>query len=438
MSRTCRSLAATVVALAACAPSWAAPAVEEHSPLQPYQLVRSLQLLQDRIADGDHAALPMQNKLLEIIDQRFRKAADADFEEPRNVRAALVYGMSGGNPSTLTMVLRKPTVPEADKKLGVGVLAYLKGDVKIAQSAMADVDPTTMPSEIGAFFALVKGSVNVSGDAELALEQFDDARLMGPGTLVEEAALRRSLALEAQLGQTDRFFRAAEQYVRRFLRSPYASQFADSFVSGVIKLHDGLDLGAVDKVAAMMEPDQRKVIYLRLARRATIDGFRELSVFAAERAKADTEEKPQDARGELYSALSNLTSGNVESIATELKSIDRQRLAESDLRLLEAAEAITREVTAKPADLPEPTPSPVEASFSEAATPPATKANAERSADPETPAPAAEVHPEHAKADAPVTTVHDVAPAAPDSADAVVAATRAKLTAIDDMLKDAK
>jgi chemotaxis protein MotC len=27
--------------------------------LEPYQLVRSLQLVQDRIASGDHAALPM-------------------------------------------------------------------------------------------------------------------------------------------------------------------------------------------------------------------------------------------------------------------------------------------------------------------------------------------------------------------------------------------
>ncbi len=32
--------------------------------LPPYQMVRSLQLVQDRIAAGDHAALPIQRKLL--------------------------------------------------------------------------------------------------------------------------------------------------------------------------------------------------------------------------------------------------------------------------------------------------------------------------------------------------------------------------------------
>ena len=36
-------------------------------------MVRSLQLVQDRIASGDHAALPMQRKLLEMIDKRFRE-----------------------------------------------------------------------------------------------------------------------------------------------------------------------------------------------------------------------------------------------------------------------------------------------------------------------------------------------------------------------------
>ncbi|TIV73516.1 MAG: chemotaxis protein MotC, partial [Mesorhizobium sp.] len=52
--------------------------------LQPYQLVRSLQLIQDRIAGGDHAALPMQAKLLEMIDARMRDANAEDFKEPKN------------------------------------------------------------------------------------------------------------------------------------------------------------------------------------------------------------------------------------------------------------------------------------------------------------------------------------------------------------------
>ncbi|MFN3765804.1 MAG: hypothetical protein ACK4R3_09560 [Aliihoeflea sp.] len=37
-----------------------AGAAAASSALQPFQMIRSLQLVQDRIANGDHAALPMQ------------------------------------------------------------------------------------------------------------------------------------------------------------------------------------------------------------------------------------------------------------------------------------------------------------------------------------------------------------------------------------------
>ena len=46
--------------------------------LEPFQLVRSLQLVQDRLANGDHAALPMQRKLLEMIDAKLRQGDRAE------------------------------------------------------------------------------------------------------------------------------------------------------------------------------------------------------------------------------------------------------------------------------------------------------------------------------------------------------------------------
>ncbi len=48
--------------------------------LEPYQIVRSLELVQDRLAGGDHASQPMQRKLLEMIDQRFATKEGSRFE----------------------------------------------------------------------------------------------------------------------------------------------------------------------------------------------------------------------------------------------------------------------------------------------------------------------------------------------------------------------
>lgn len=421
MSATLRLLVLSVAAV------FAQAALAEQPPaLQPYQMVRSLQLLQDRIATGDHAALPLQNKLLELIDERLRGADDAIFEEKRNVRAALVYGMSGGNPATLAVVFRRKAISDEDRKLGSAVLAYLRGNPAGAQSALANVDPKTLPSEVGAFLALVKGSVNSAGDAELALKQFDEARLLGPGTLVEEAALRRSLAIEASLGRADRFYLAANQYVRRFLRSPYASQFADSLVSGVLTLHDKLNLDALEEITGMMDADQRQVVYLRLARRAAIEGLTDLSIFASSRAEGELEKNRQDPRSQLYSSLSTLTSENIDGVAAQLKGIDRQQLSESDIRLLDAAEAVISGVVAKP-EIKKTEPAGKAAAPVAPARPPANTA-----AEPSTPVASAPQASDDSKA-------QQASAAAPDDpAEMVISKTRATLDDIDKMLEEAK
>ena len=105
--------------------------------LEPYQMVRSLQLVQDRIASGDDAALPMQRKLLEMIDQRLRRAGSHDFVDQRNYQAMLVYAMSGGNPATIDTLLSKLHLDETDRALGVGILGYLRGDPKTSREALA-------------------------------------------------------------------------------------------------------------------------------------------------------------------------------------------------------------------------------------------------------------------------------------------------------------
>lgn len=437
-----RRLRALLLVAAGCCAAGTARADGGEKELQPYQLVRSLQALQDRIADGDHAALPLQRKMLEVVDSRLGATADAAYKQQRNVRAALIYGMSGGNPATLAGVLRRSVVSREDKTIGQGVLAYMNGKNDAARAALADIDALKYPAEIGAFIALMKGSVTSGTDAKIALRQFDLARLLGPGTLVEEAALRRSLVLEAFLKETDRFLMASEQYARRFLRSPYAGQFADSFVSGILDLHEGLDLERVDRITRLMNAERRKVIYLRLARRATIDGLTELSAFASR--EAEETSPGSDARAALYARLSDLTAEDVGQIASSLRTIDRQQLSESDLRLLEAAQTVVSEITA-PAR-----PSPGETSPEQPSPSTDKPAEAAGNALPE-PAPAQAEEPEAARAgeaaaggDHPApdivegAQISDAASGKVDDVTDMVKATRARLSAIDQLLETSK
>jgi chemotaxis protein MotC len=404
----------------------AAPGVYA-ATLQPYQMVRSLQLVQDRIASGDHAALPMQNKLLEMIDARLRDAGKEDFADKRNFRAMLVYAMSGGNPATIEAVLLRLNLEQTDAKLAEGVLDYLQGRQGEARATLSRIDPMTVAPELGAFLALVKASIITADNAAVASKLFDQARLLGPGTLVEEAALRRSLSLAATLGDAERFQRSSSQYVRRYLRSPYASQFAGAFVDGIIVLHASIDLSAIQAIVAGMDADQQKFIYLRLARRSAIDGLSELSAFASRNAElaGDEAKSRSDPRAELYSNLATMTTETLGDVLARLKAIDRNRLSENDRRLLEAAEAIAAEMTSMPSQ-------PMQTAASPAL------AETDRSN-----MPAAENSPEAVPSGPPIVEAKSEDPqpetivdagAPPDATDTMVGETRKKLDAVDKLL----
>lgn len=339
--QTARAHLAAMALAAAIMPARAAVASDE---LAPYQLVRSLQIVQDQIADGDHAALPMQQRMIRMIDQRLGESLPEDFADQRNFRALMMYAMSGGNPRTVERLLDRLVLEDRDARLAAGLVQYLKGNPGGALAALAEIEPPDVAAELSPFLALVKGTVIAGKDPEKSLALLDQARLLGPGTLIEEAALRRSMVLATQLRRPERFLSASEQYARRFLRSPYASQFADSFVAGVAELHAALNLDGVVEVIAEMTPEQSKVIYLRIARRAAIDRTDDLLAFATGGLEAGPDGAADDPRAELYRALAEVASEHPEAVRERMSVIDRKALSGSDRLLLDAALAIVADV----------------------------------------------------------------------------------------------
>lgn len=310
--------------------------------LEPYQTVRSMQLVQDRIADGDHAAMPMQSRVLALADQSMREASPELFDDGRNFEALLVYGMSGGNPVTLDVVMARLKLTPEQKLAGAAVSQYLRGNLGAAAANMQSIETASMPTGARPFMLLVKGSILARDQPGPALQLFDLVRLEAPGTLVEEAALRRSMPAAVSTGEGGRFLQLARQYARRFLRSPYATQFADELVKGIVALHGKIDLAQVEQVIGEMTPAHRKVVYLRLARTSAIDGIRDLSDFAAAKAAEFGGEpgKDNDARAQLYANLTSVASEHAEGALETLRKIDRDQLNAADKQLLDAAMSV--------------------------------------------------------------------------------------------------
>jgi hypothetical protein len=108
--------------------------------LEPYQMVRSLQLVRDRIASGDDAALPMQRKLLEMIDSA---AAPTRMTSSRAQLSGDACLRQGGNPATIDKLLSElhPTRPTVRRGSALRLPARRSHRAK----ALGPVDPLTQP-----------------------------------------------------------------------------------------------------------------------------------------------------------------------------------------------------------------------------------------------------------------------------------------------------
>jgi chemotaxis protein MotC len=174
--------------------------------------------------------------------------------------------------------------------------------------------------------------------------------------LIEEVALRRMVLLQAARGDAVLFLKASEQYARRFIRSPYAAQFADAFVAGATDMAETITVESVASVLNTLPADRRNALYLRLTRQAVIAGRLGMAAFAAAEALRDgrlAKDRRRGAQAALYSVIPELTKGDASQLKARLGAIDAARLPENDLALLKATQQIV-EAIAQPFEVVEP------------------------------------------------------------------------------------
>ncbi len=220
--------------------------------------MRALQALQDQVAHGSAAAQAAQAKMLAHVADAFAAADPAVWREPRNAGAAALYLFSAGRAAAVRAVLeRHPAfTPEGDR-LVKGALAYAEGQDDIARTLLGGLDPRAMPASLGGHLALVMATLLADKDPARADAMLDAARLLVPGTLVEEAALRRQIFLLADAATLDKFTALSRQYIRRFRSSVFAANFKGRLTSFAVKLAvagDVAQLAKLDPVFAELPP----------------------------------------------------------------------------------------------------------------------------------------------------------------------------------------
>jgi chemotaxis protein MotC len=336
------------VGLAIASPAAAAGGGDQEN-LAPFKMLRSLQFVQDAVALGDASAGEMQRFLLGTIDQRLRTVESSVFDDDRNIDAALIYAMSGGNPATLEYLIARDVNGYFDNRVTDVLRKYLTGKGVLVAKSLVDVANEYQGKKIGPYLDLVAGNVMMAQNPAEALRLYDQARLALPGTIVEEAALRRSVAISLHAGLVDKGLGYSQRYVRRFLHSPYASQFADLFVKLAIE-HNEVKAEDIVAILSFMDEPRRREVYLRIARAAGIAGKAELAKTAATYAQslAGTADNPLGAVADFYGSMASVSTADVDAAAKSISRVADSELSPRDRALRAAAQAIAEQVLQEP------------------------------------------------------------------------------------------
>ncbi len=308
---------------------------------QPYEMARTLQTLQTQVTGGNGAAMAAQRTLLAEMEKRFLAAEPSVWRDARNGRAAIIYTLSGGSPSVMLHLLSLDPLPEFDANLAHGALAYIEGRESEARQRLLAIDARALPASLGGQVALVQAGLITRDDLNRAARLLDDARLLMPGTLVEEAALRRQVFIVAQMGDLDRFEFLSGQYLRRFNSSVFASDFRQRFATALTRLNLAETSGHFQRLRALLtatDSDTQRATFLHVSRSAVIHGKIETARLAAAQAESlSTMGSSDGVRARLYGAAAGIVTEDILRHSDELIATNRRQLTDADAELMDAA-----------------------------------------------------------------------------------------------------
>ncbi len=307
--------------------------------------LRALQLVQDRMVTGNTKAVDAQRALLErlMADLETRNGLAALDDKDAELFLPMAL-LNGADPERIRSVLGQSGLTSKNAFL-IGAIAYAEGRVADALLAFADVDAAALPPIARAQYHLTYGVMLAKTQPDQAMKNFAKARLEAPGTLIEEAALRREALLN--ISKPEVFIKLVRSYLHRFAASPFASAFISQFAFSIADLRNDIQnsiMSQLDQLLAPARSEDRQNFYSILARSSLIGGNSVLTDFATLRAVHAVKDPSQLLSARLYRAAFEIAGDNYVSAADELHSLMRVPLQASDREILSAAISVAEEL----------------------------------------------------------------------------------------------
>ena len=304
---------------------------------------------------GDKAAYAAQPERIAAIGAAITAAKPDVWKSKSETDAVVIYLLSGGQPRDIVRLLESGAVPPSEIPLMRGALAYTLGAEDEAQKRLSALDPRSLGLPLAGPVAFAQSVLETKRDPAKAIALLDLARLLAPGTLIEEAALRRETVLASDQRQVDRVALLARQYASRFGASIYAEAFLKTLAealadSGALDSSD--NFAKFDPFFAALAPETRRAFLLLVARAAVLDGkFDVVAAASAETLGVVTPDSADEARAKLYQATARILTPDYDAGLAELQSVAAAKLDRFDQQLLASARAIAAFLRQPPPDV---------------------------------------------------------------------------------------
>ena len=318
--------------------------------IRPSDAIRGLQALQDQIALGDTIAEAAHAKAIERTARLFTKAKPETWADARNARALVIYLFSGGSAPVIAAAVPESAVALELRPLYGGAIAYGLGDDDKARKALMPIDARALPGGLGGRLALVQAILCTDADRAKAIALLDVARLLEPGTLIEEAALRKELSLIGPNGDLDKFGMLARRYESAFARSVYAENFRQMLIATATQIGsaDSKEAGLrLARVTLALGPSERRDVFLAIARESVLAGRTTMAAFAAgEAAKLAT--GSESSRAKVYLGAATIFGDSYSEGRNALAEVAPTRLDGRDRALRVSALAVAEMIRKPP------------------------------------------------------------------------------------------
>jgi chemotaxis protein MotC len=329
-----------------------ASALGDESSAQLTVQIRALTREFDKIANRGSSSPAGLGEAREKYGALLREGAAAGLGSRELREHAEIFVLSGGDVSVL-MPLGGNLEPKTnEKRLFDGTVAYGKGRTTEAESILLSLNAASFDALRGAHLSLAQALLTSRANPERAFEYFEKARLLLPGTLIEEAALRQIVVLAAKTSNKERLSRAAISYLSRFRGSAYVASFETQLAFHIVRF-DGRDGLLILREILSAHPQGwgrcLACFLASIAEQAIIAGKVELATAAAQAAMPlAADGSPETQRLLLYNGAALIVTQDFDRGLNALNAVRTSSLDKKDKELHLASLALAAKLRTTP------------------------------------------------------------------------------------------